>query len=239
MNTMLKIAAGFVLGAAAGSLVTYFVLRDSFQANADEQIENMRAYYIKYPPTEKERKAPEEKIDTSKFEKVQPFTSDEKKDYQKLSQKYTARYVNPDMEDLMARVNEEINDEGETISIELDKTRIREKPYLIPEESYMRHHGLFGNDVLEYWVQDNVLTVADSNEVLDIPSTIGLDAINALLDPGRVSDVVFVRNEKIEMEYEVERNEGSYAEWIGEDIPEEPVQPQQRRFRNKYEDDDD
>lgn len=242
MNTILKIAGGFVIGAVAGSLVTYFVVRDSFQAQADEQIANMRQYYIDHPP--KERKKETEKNPEGPNPEIDPIKSfaEEPKHYEAEAQRYHSRYSNPDIDDLVSRIEEnDLDEDGEDVEIVFDPKDAREKPYLIPEESYMRDFAhIFHSDALEYWVLDNVLTVADSDEVLDILTTIGLDAVNALLDPQRESDVVYVRNEKLQMEYEVERVDRSYAEWIGGDvnIPEVP-KVEQRRHRNKYEDDED
>ena len=244
MNTILKLAADFVVGATIGSLVTYFVVRDIFQAQADEQIENMRQYYLEHPPKKRKNeieKNPEGDIPMNNSE---PPVSKEKKNYEELAQRYTSRYQNPDLDDLVSRIEEnDLDEDGDDVEIIFDRKDARENPYLIPEESYMRtYRGIFGSEALEYWVQDNVLTVSDSDEVLDILTTIGLDAVNALLDPNREDDIVFVRNEKLEMEYEVERKEGSYAEWIGEEEPPAPIpipKVEQRRQKNKYEDDDD
>lgn len=245
MNTILKVAGGFVLGAAVGSLVTYFIVRDGFQASADEQIENMRQYYIKNPPKERKIKEPE-KPEGSIYENLSPILNrkpDEAgREYEKQAQKYMSHYTNPDMEDLISRIGEnDLDEDGNAVEIEFSEEDARKKPYLIPEESYMRTYpGLFDSEALEFWVSDNVLRIADSDEVVDIDSTIGYDAINALLDPERKSDVVYARNEKLKMEYEIERMDGDYFELFdgsdGKPIPIPKVE--QRRQRNKYEDDD-
>lgn len=238
MNTVPKLAAGFVVGAAVGSLITYFVVRDHFQAIADEQIENMREYYIAHPPKKRESKI-EKKPEGEKMENdpIKSFSS-ERKNYEEMAHRYR---MSPQDIDLTSRIEErELDEDGDVVEIIFDPKDAREKPYLIPEESYMRDFShIFGAEALEYWVLDNVLTVADSDEVLDILTTIGLDAVNALLNPERTSDVVYVRNEQLEMEYEVERNDRSYAEWIGGivEVPEPPTPPKQKRRRNKYEDD--
>lgn len=235
---MIKFLAGFIFGAAVSGLFTYFVVRDGFQASADEQIENMRQYYLEHPPKPRESKT-EKKPEGKKSEDIAKRMSNEPKNYEALAQKYISRYPSPELDDLASRIEVNHLDEDDQVSeIIFDQKDAREKPYLIREEDYMRRYqGIFGADALEYWVQDNVLTVADSDEVLEALSTIGIDAINALLDPDRDSDIVFVRNERLQMEYEVERNDGSYAEWVGGEVePPEIPKVEQRRQKNKYED---
>lgn len=244
MNTILKIAGGFVIGAAVGSLVTYFVVRDSFQACADEQIENMRQYYIEHPPKERKHETPKKPEGTASETSsvlLSKKPNEEDREYEAKSQKYLSRYSKPDLDDLVSRITEtDLDEDGEDVLVEFNESDARETPYIIPEESYMRTYpGLFNSEALEFWVNDNVLRVADSDEVVDISTTIGYDPINYLLDPQRTSDVVFVRNEKLKMEYEIERVDGDYFELFdGDDAKPAPIpQVEQRRQKNKYEDD--
>ena len=46
MNTTLKVVLGFVGGAAVGSLATYYITREAFRKQADEQVENIRQRFI-------------------------------------------------------------------------------------------------------------------------------------------------------------------------------------------------
>lgn len=46
MNTTLKVALGFVGGAAVGSLATYYITREAFRKQADEQVESIRQRFI-------------------------------------------------------------------------------------------------------------------------------------------------------------------------------------------------
>lgn len=46
MNTTLKVVLGFVGGAAVGSLATYYITRESFRKQADEQVESIRQRFI-------------------------------------------------------------------------------------------------------------------------------------------------------------------------------------------------
>ena len=55
MNTTLKVVLGFVGGATVGSLATYYIVRESFRKQADEQVESIRKSFIeKYAKLEDE-----------------------------------------------------------------------------------------------------------------------------------------------------------------------------------------
>lgn len=55
MNTTLKVVLGFVGGATVGSLATYYIVRESFRKQADEQVESIRRSFIeKYAKLEDE-----------------------------------------------------------------------------------------------------------------------------------------------------------------------------------------
>lgn len=238
MNTTLKVVLGFVAGAAIGGLTTYFYTRNYFQSIADEQIENMREYYLEHPPVKTEKKPDGDNSESKpRAKEDHAIYPDGDRNYEAMATRYHSRYENPSMDELVSRITQNVDEEGNVIAENLNPEDRKKEPYVIQEESYGAFGSLFSQECLTYWA-DGVLTVSDTDEILDIGSTIGLDAVEQLIEGE--DDWIFVRNESISMEYEVEREKGTYKAFVAQELdePEEPpIQPIQKRARNKYEDD--
>lgn len=86
-------------------------------------------------------------------------------------------------------------------------------PYVITSEQFgeeMDHHDKL---TIEYYALDNTL-VDDGEEIIsDVEATIG-DAILSFGDGSDDADVVYVRNEKMAIDYEVIRLNKSYSETV-------------------------
>lgn len=73
MGTKLKIVLAFVAGAATGALATYYLTRESFRRQADEEIESVRNIYM--------RREADEISEMRKKEGIVEATEEELKDY--------------------------------------------------------------------------------------------------------------------------------------------------------------
>lgn len=189
---MIKKVFIFALGAAAGSLVTWKLVEEKYKKIADEEIESVIEHF-------KSREEECEKCEATDIQGVNdevPWSSDEEKEKYEEQVKdleYTAGLVN-------------IVDDTEGIfETEAD---IKEyiQPYVISPEEF----GEFGNTTrcLTYY-SDFVLVDEDDDIVVDPETLVG----EALEHFGEYEDdCVHVRNENLEMDFEILRSEKSFTE---------------------------
>jgi len=91
-------------------------------------------------------------------------------------------------------------------------------PYIISLEEFSEEHPEYDKSTIYYYVSDDTLT--DENEEImdDIPGTVGDEALDLFTvdDDGHASgDVVYVRNERLAIDYEIVGLYKSYKETMG------------------------
>ena len=85
-------------------------------------------------------------------------------------------------------------------------------PYVIDAENFGQEYGYDTISVTYY--KDGVLADFQDDEVEDLEATIGSDVVNQL--EKSEEDVIYVRNERLKVDYEVIRDERTYLETVGE-----------------------
>ena len=206
----------FAAGAAIGSVVTWRIVKTKYERIADEEIESVRDEYGRLMKLmRKEIEACRNVIDTNKNEADENeddesypddddrgFTEHEQEmiDYYKL----TSAYRSKDNEDDENGNKNEGKGDGE------DEVPYINGPYVISPEEFSSSPPGYNAQPLDYFA-DGIL--ADSWGVeLDIDESIGDDAINHFGDYD--DDIVYVRNERNEIDYEVTRDPRTYDEAI-------------------------
>jgi hypothetical protein len=94
--------------------------------------------------------------------------------------------------------------------------RTADRPYIIHQDEYMTNESGYSQVTLTYYAADEIVTGDPNDTVVD--NVDGLIGLSNLIHWGHGSDdinVVYIRNPKIEVEYEVCRSPKSYAEEIG------------------------
>ena len=203
MNTnMIKKAFIFMLGATAGSLVTWKLVEKKYKDLADEEIESVierfknRAEVTKDSLTVFGNNVAVASLSNEGI-KCAEVEIEEKSAYEKLVRDaYNA--------------DEEIDDDGLVINTPPAKEFIA--PYVISPEEY----GEFGNDTKNWTMYtDGVITDEAGEIVVDPESMIG----DALKHFGEFEeDSVHVRDENIECDYEIIKVEQSFSELNGEEV---------------------
>jgi hypothetical protein len=89
------------------------------------------------------------------------------------------------------------------------------KPYVITNEEFAEDMTHFDKLTIYYYEDDQ--TLADENEeiIQDVSSTVGDEALDKFGDGSDDPEIVYVRNEKMEIDYEVIRLSKSYKETVG------------------------
>lgn len=188
MNNTLSKVLVFAVGAAAGSAVTYLYLKDKYEKLVNDEIAEMREYYMdKYESTEEvEEDVPEkEEITDDPIKK-------EIKQYARIAEQMG--YVEPGK---IERMVDEV-----------------EKPYVIEPDAYGEYQDYELINLVFY--ADGVLT-DDMDEVIDdFDDIVGADFMDHYGE--YEDDTVFVRNDRLMADYEIQRDERTYSEVIGSEV---------------------
>ena len=215
MNKMLCNVLLVTVGAAIGSLVTWKVVKTKYEQIAQEEIDSVKdeykrimdlqrkeveLYRNKQTAIQNESEEPSEEQNDEYYpdDDERDFTASEKEqvEYYKLASRYR-KTEEPDDD----KTNKEGDEEEE------DLVQYVNGPYVISPEEFGDEPS-FSTQPLDYFA-DGVLADGWGIE-LDLDETIGEDAIDHFGD--YVDDIVYVRNERTEIDYEVTRDPRTYAE---------------------------
>lgn len=215
---MLVKAFIFTAGAAIGSVVTWKVIKTKYEQISKEEIESVREEYqrltkIMRMEIDACRKATaahtkvDDAVDEDEDDEAnidypddddRDFTEKEKEqiEYYKITSRYRGSYEE----------SNENNEEGEEYGD--DEVPYINGPYVITPEDFASSPPGYNCCPLDYY-KDGVL--ADGWGVtMDIEETIGEEALDHFGE--YVDDVVYVRNERLELDYEVTRDPRTYKE---------------------------
>lgn len=203
MNSVIKNIAIFTVGLAIGSAVSYIYNSKKFNAQLDDEIEKTKSYYEnKYLKTEESV----EKDSTVE----EPINAEKTEEYLKMINRYDSPAVKSDEKEtkkIKATFYDPLTDEIEEVEVEGNMTNDELKPYVIsPDEFGETDYKIIS---LNYYA-DNVLTDEFDNIIDDVEGTVGeasLDTFGEYED-----DTVFVRNDSLEIDYEICADLRAYSE---------------------------
>lgn len=203
MNSVIKNIAIFTVGLAIGSAVSYIYNSKKFNAQLDDEIEKTKSYYEnKYSITEESV----EKDSTVE----EPINVEKTEEYLKMINRYDSPAVKNDEKEtnkIKATFYDPLTDEIEEVEVEGNMTNDELKPYVIsPDEFGETDYKIIS---LNYYA-DNVLTDEFDNIIDDVEGTVGeasLDTFGEYED-----DTVFVRNDQLEIDYEICADLRAYSE---------------------------
>ena len=89
---------------------------------------------------------------------------------------------------------------------------ISKEPYIIPVDEFFDGNQTFDKVTLNYYEKDGALVDSDEELIHDVANTIGEDTLERFGDLSDDDDVVYVRNEKLSIDYEIIRVYNSYAQ---------------------------
>lgn len=210
----LKYIAVFLGGAGAGVLGVRTYYKHRYRNMAEQEIESVRYFYEK--KRNEDRGIPETDIG----EEEDPAEA-QHRDYSKLVNNYTkpplvhipeiiSRHKVPliDPSELMHPTDDDPDDDGSEYIIN-PSINIPD-PYVITEEEFSEECLKHDKLTVRYFIDDD--TLCDDQEVIvdDVVGIIGEDAMADILD----ENVVYVRNERIGVDYEILRVPDSYSNVI-------------------------
>jgi hypothetical protein len=89
-----------------------------------------------------------------------------------------------------------------------------ENPYIVSVEEYMQERQDLDKVTLTYYEGDDVLCDDRDVAILDYETFIGNDALSRFGHLSKDPNVVYVRNEKIEIDYEILKDHRSFSEAV-------------------------
>lgn len=184
----------FLLGGAIGSLVTYFIVKDKYESQYEEiteETEKETAQQCAVTTNDKYvRLTKEYKPRTTPLnERQHPLDDDEEKDDD---------YVMGDVRTKAHQRNKYISPE----------------PFIISIDDFEDPNSTFDKITINYYEDDETLVDESEEPVVDVTAMIGPDALNSFGFKSRDPEIVYVRNEKLEIDYEVIRLSKSYAKSV-------------------------
>ena len=198
MNQRFINVIAFAVGAAVGSLVTWKVVKDKYERIVQEEIASVKETWARMArenSDESDGESEDDSEDDGEDDEDEPEDDEEDEDFDESD------YIQYNK--LAGSYKHDGEGEGD------DEVPYINGPYLItPEE--------FGNGVgsehelhsITYY-SDGVLA-DDWDVILDLDDTIGEESIEHFGD--HVDDVIHVRNERLQADYEVVRDDRTYTD---------------------------
>ena len=188
----------FVLGAAAGSVVTWVLVKEKYKRIADEEIESVVEHY----------KNKEENCETADIQGVVELSNSDVK-IEEAVKDYTKEDESVFTDKEKKEYGEKIKDLGYTNETEQNKDYI--KPYVIAPEEF----GEFGNKTVSLMYFSDFVLATDDGEIISDPESIIGDGIKHFGE--YEDDCVHVRNENNECDYEILLSEKTFSEVYGDE----------------------
>lgn len=191
-----------VAGAAIGSAVTWKVVTTKYERIVQEEIDSVKEEFKRLYEDQEVVEEYDECEDQNETEYEEPVedvfepTNDEVFEYHNISSMYRSSE------------DETVEKGGED---EVDEAPYINGPYVISPDDFRCSPPGYNAQALDYFA-DGVLADSWGNEV-DIEETIGEDSLDRFGD--YVDDIVYVRNERKEIDYEVTCDSRRYEDVYG------------------------
>jgi len=257
------VGAASVVSASAGAILGYRVavarLQAEFEEEAGKQIEAAKEYYASMRVVNDVKPTPQEILEQ--------VYSTEAQEAREAHESYLGN--NPGEEDFGAPVvaAETISEPVQELQVEAPKNvfagkepveevpgewdyerelAIRaenpDKPYIIHHDEYFENETEYEQGSLTYYEGDDTLVDEKDMPVGDDTNVVGDDALTAFGHGSKDKNVVYVRNESLEMDFEIVRSNGKFSVEVlgfddeeGESLQHSHRRPN-RRFRMEHDD---
>ena len=196
MNSKLLSFMSFIVGASAGSLITWKFVEKKYKQNAQEEIDSVKETYAKMRKDDLEAKKAD--LEAAKA-KLHPAES-EKVETSEVQPEEVQKY-----EDVIAKHNytsysNNINEKGGDV--------MTDRPYVISPDEFGDYPD-YETISLTYY-NDKVLTDEYNEIVDDIDDLIGEDSLNHFGE--YEDDSVVVRNDTLKVDYEILLDSANYSD---------------------------
>lgn len=218
-RNQLKVLLAFGVGSGLGYLVAYRMAKKSFESELEKEIADVKANYrllrkedYETPTDFLEKKRPEILRDEALAAMEINAIIEHAKLNEELAEeasRYNAfeRADIPDKELLPS-------DADETLYETLKGMRTDDAPFPISVAEYFDEHREYQKLSVTYFSGDNIVCYEDDSVMLDPEESFGLINLSRF---GLASDsehIVYVRNPRTSVDYEIVRDDGKYADMV-------------------------
>ena len=173
----------FIAGIGIGAISTYFILNKRYENIANEEIESVKKQFSKY---------------------------NDKKEKEKNER--TIKIINDYARNNFKETDWEVKDENMMAENEHPRDDENENKYLIDLDEYTRDDK-YDKITCEFYPENHVLINVDDNSMMDIEENIGeSNLVNFGGSFEDFDDTMFIRNERLGIDFEVVRCDGEYVE---------------------------
>lgn len=219
MKTNTKILLSFLGGAATGALICFAILKEKYEALANEEIENIKDYYQK--EMEKIDDAYEEELDllinTMNRDIDERDKKEEKKTYVDYVKKYSPDEIVKDKYHDMPYpddIDEDYYEDDGPPDDPPENDLQYEEPFVISREEFDEGYPHFDKITITYYEKDDVLADEQDEIIPDIEAVVGYDSLSRFGDMSDDEYVVYVRNGRLGADYEIVLTQESYSESV-------------------------
>lgn len=208
---------------SAGAASSYIFTKKKFEAFADQEIAEYKAGYKELNDRAREIALENEKqkIDLSEYQNRL-----EDLDYTQIEEKVTPTAEKEEpvkAKTTRRRPSSQWDQEAE------EAERTRDKPYIISADEYFAGEEGYQQATLTYFEEDDVLGDTHDTHISNIEEIVGSDNLRFGHGSGE-ENIVYIRNDRLDMDYEVVLEKGSFAETVHGII--EHSDKRHRKFRH-------
>ena len=223
MNYKIVAIAGTLIGAAAGSVAGYFYaerkLTSKFDAILDQEVADIKEHYKKLYKVD-EYSSPQEVLRRVPGATLDAVTKADTTVHEGPGEDVLERVVKglrygpPDVPvrepgRLLPKVEEDEDDEELTTE---EVAQNQRGPHLISVREFSEGKPGYSHVTLTYYEGDGSVVEEDEALVDDVDTLIGPDALEMFGRRSGDRNTVFIRNPRLNIDYEVVRENGSYGE---------------------------
>lgn len=218
-------AAGLAAGVVAGYAITRVIMgqhmAEQVNAAVEEEFAQLRRHFA---AKEAARKANEEKPDLA--EKVQElgYAPVEEAEEVEVDNAFDHDEPQPEPEDPW-------NQQAEMAK------RGPIHPFVIHKDEHMANEDEFEQVTLTYFMGDDVLSDERDTVIAEPDVIVGLDNLQRFGEGSEDPNVVYIRNPRLEVDYEVIRSEGTFAQEVHGFSGDDLQHSERRRKRVRFDDD--
>jgi hypothetical protein len=210
---ILGVTAAFsaLAGAAAGYFVAMKRLEARYADIATQEIAEAKEFYSILHKTD-EYATPESTLENLSA-KLTDDAVDAIRSYQGKAEDFPEKI---EVETVRNIFTDNVRDpQGDDFDYEEElKKRSPETPYIITQEEFFLNEPSNEQVSLAYYEEDDVLADEADKPVPDIHGTVGDDALHRFGHGSKDKNIVYVRNERLELDMEIARSKGSFSKEV-------------------------
>lgn len=208
---------GLVVGSVAGYLVAMRRLERNYIFELDKEVDAAKRYYSMMYKKD-EFSTPSEVLQRRTKATPEGFEGETPEEVDNNANYGATKFVKTLLENRYGAPSEEPQNEEQL----RDVARSKGEPYILDQNEFMTGELDYNQVTLTYFAEDHVLADEGDMPVEDPEATVGNANLDRFGYKSNDPKVVYVRNDKLEIDFEIVKSEGSYAQEVAGFTPDPP-----------------